>query len=328
MVLRDRLAGLLDVRGDRDQLEILGADLLLVERLLSDPLHHPVPVILAIQDDREVLDLAGLDEGQRLEQLVERPESNRKDDEALRVLHEHDRAHAEVAELHAEVDVLVQPLLEGELDVGADGQAAGLLRPTVGGLHDAGPATGDDREALLDERRGQPPSRAVVAVAPADAGRAEDADRRSDLRQRVEALDELAHDAQRSPRIGLLERDRRLPRPEQLLVLGALVAGALSPHHDGTAATLRLLLPAGHWLLSRSTRPGTDGTVTVPARLLHRRDRAGRITYWVDSIAGPSQARPPPGCPQHRRRRAARATRGALCGSRAAPHSRATAVGG
>ena len=109
----------------------------------------PVPVVLAVQHHREVLDLAGLDQRQRLEQLVERPEAAREDDEALGVLDEHDLAHEEVAELHAEVDVLVQALLEGQLDVAADGDAARLLRPAVGGLHDARAAAGDDREALL-----------------------------------------------------------------------------------------------------------------------------------------------------------------------------------
>ena len=70
--------------GDGEQVEVLRADLLLVQRLVPDPLHHPLPVVLAVQDDREVLDLAGLDQGQRLEQLVERPEAAGEDDEALR----------------------------------------------------------------------------------------------------------------------------------------------------------------------------------------------------------------------------------------------------
>ena len=62
-------------------------------------LQYSVPA----QDHREVVDLAGLDERQRLEQLVERAEPAGKDDEALRVLHEHRLAHEEVAEVQREV---------------------------------------------------------------------------------------------------------------------------------------------------------------------------------------------------------------------------------
>ena len=50
-------------------------------------------------------DLAGLDEGQRLEQLVEGAEAAGQDHEPIGVLDEHHLAREEVAELDAEVDV-------------------------------------------------------------------------------------------------------------------------------------------------------------------------------------------------------------------------------
>ncbi len=59
----------------------------------------------AHQHDREVAHLAGLDQGQGLEQLVHGPEAAGQDHEAVRVLHEHDLAGEEVAELDAQVDV-------------------------------------------------------------------------------------------------------------------------------------------------------------------------------------------------------------------------------
>ena len=65
------------------------------------------------EDDREVADLAGLDEGQRLEQLVERAEAAGQDHERVGVLHEHRLAGEEVAELDAEVDVRVEPTARG-----------------------------------------------------------------------------------------------------------------------------------------------------------------------------------------------------------------------
>ncbi len=57
------------------------------------------------EDDRIELDLAGLDQRQRLEQLVERAEAARQDDEALGRLHEADLARVEVLEGVGEVDV-------------------------------------------------------------------------------------------------------------------------------------------------------------------------------------------------------------------------------
>ena len=191
------------------------------------------------------------------------PKPAGKDDEPDRVLHEHDLPHEEVAELHAQVDVLVQALLEGQLDVGADGQAAALLRAAVRRLHDPRPAAREDREALFGQRRGQSTGRPVIAVAPADACGSEDADRRTDLRERIEALDELTHDAQRSPGIGLLEAGNGLPRAKELLVLRALVGPGLAAYHDGATTAVGLLLPTGHRYLSRSTLRGSNATVTT-----------------------------------------------------------------
>src|SRR6187549_1876443 len=271
MVTRDCLACLIDVARDRHEPQILGGDLLLVEGLLADPLHHPLPVLATVEHDREVLDLAGLDQGQRLEQLVEGPEATREDDEGLCVLHEHHLPHEEVAELHAEVDVLVQPLLEGQLDVAADGDAARLLRAAVGGLHHSGAATGDDREALLGERGGQPARRPVVAVPASDARRPKDADGRPNVREGVEALDELAHDPERPPGIGVLEVDGLPLRSEEFLILGPAFGGAPAAHHDRPATSLWFLLPTWHGHLSRSTasRGGWYGGRS-PARLLLR----------------------------------------------------------
>ena len=73
--------------------------------------------------------LAGLDQRQRLEQLVQRPEAAGKDDEALARLHEADLARVEVPERVLDVEVVVRPLLVGKLDVEADRQPSALLAP-------------------------------------------------------------------------------------------------------------------------------------------------------------------------------------------------------
>ena len=73
---------------------------------LDDPVQQPLPVRAADEDDREADHLVRLDEGQRLEELVERAEPAGQHDEPLGVLHEHRLAGEEVPEVHAEVDVL------------------------------------------------------------------------------------------------------------------------------------------------------------------------------------------------------------------------------
>ncbi len=161
-------------------------------------------------------DLAGLDQRERLEQLVHRAEAAREDDERLRVLHEHRLAHEEVAEVDGRGDVVVHPLLERQLDVAADRLAAGLRRALVRGLHDARPAAGDHGEAALGQAPRGLLRRSVHRLVRQDARAAEDADRRAEVRQGVEPLDELAHDAEDPPRVRVrefrLSQAFRLPR--------------------------------------------------------------------------------------------------------------------
>ena len=78
------LAGLVDVVGHPQELEIGEADVARGGDRPAQPVEQPAPVLGAEEDDREVLDLAGLDEGERLEQLVEGAEAAGEDDEALR----------------------------------------------------------------------------------------------------------------------------------------------------------------------------------------------------------------------------------------------------
>ena len=108
----------------------------------------------------------------------------------------------------------------------------------------------------------------------------------------VEALDELAHDPQHAPRVGVLEVVGRSARAEKLLILGAAGCGVrLAAHHHRSASAFRLFLPAWHWYLSRSTLWGADATVAARrhascfARVLPAGPRNG-----MNSIAGPDAA--------------------------------------
>ena len=153
---------------DEEEVEVLGRDHLLGERMPADPRQHPLPVALAHQDRGKVEDLAGLDQDERLEQLVERAEAAGEEDEALRGLDQHRLACVEVLEEVADVEVLVLELGAGELDREADREAAGLARAAVGRFHDPGAAAGDDREALLGEQPPRLPGKPVHRVALAD----------------------------------------------------------------------------------------------------------------------------------------------------------------
>jgi hypothetical protein len=95
-----------------------------------------------------MVDLAGLHQRQRLEQLVEGAEAAGEDDEGLGVLDEHRLAHEEVMEELGDVDVRVGPMLARQLDGQPDRYAVRLLGAAIGRFHDARASTGDDGEAV------------------------------------------------------------------------------------------------------------------------------------------------------------------------------------
>ncbi len=123
----------------------------------------------------------------------------------LEILDEHRLPDEEVAEVDREVGVAVLRLLEGEFDVAADRQPAGLVGPAVGGLHQAGAAAGDDGEAGLGQGPAHLPGRLVHRVVLAEPGRAEDRDRGADLGQGVDPVDELPLNPEDPPGVGVGE---------------------------------------------------------------------------------------------------------------------------
>ena len=97
--------------------------------------------------------------------------------------------------MSADVEVRVRLLLVRQLDVEADREAAGLPRAAVRGLHHAGAAAGDDREARLREPPARHPRIRVGRVVLPHPRRAEDRYRRPvDSLDRLEALVELLRD--------------------------------------------------------------------------------------------------------------------------------------
>src|SRR5919106_3967234 len=110
--------------GEREQVDVAGRDLALGDHSLPNPLDHPAPVVGADEHHRELGDLPGLDERERLPELVHGPEAAGEDHEPTRVADEHDLADEEVVELEADVAVGVAALLEGQLDAQPDRQCA------------------------------------------------------------------------------------------------------------------------------------------------------------------------------------------------------------
>src|SRR5439155_23618327 len=100
-----------------------GVDLGAAEQLVLDPVDQAAPVGRVVKDDGEAVDLVRLDQRERLEQLVEGAEAAGEQDEALGVLDEHGFATEEVAEVDRQVNVGVDGLLVGQLDVAADREA-------------------------------------------------------------------------------------------------------------------------------------------------------------------------------------------------------------
>jgi len=51
-----------------------------------DPIHKALPISSVYEDDRHRVDTFGLHKGDRLEELIKRAETSRKDDKGLRIL--------------------------------------------------------------------------------------------------------------------------------------------------------------------------------------------------------------------------------------------------
>src|SRR6266571_5463807 len=209
--LPHELHGLRGAVGNVQQVEILRGDLPLPRHPVAQPVGEALPVLPAEENDREVLHLAGLDQRERLEQLVHRAVTAGKHDERGRVLHEHRLADEKVAEVDRPLHVRVETLLVRQLDVAADGQPVAFLTAAIRGLHDPRAAAGDDREPFLREHARGLDRLCVVGILGRGARGPEDGDGAVDVGERVESLDELSHDSQYPPRVGPGER-APLPR--------------------------------------------------------------------------------------------------------------------
>ena len=142
-----------------------------------------------------------MDERERLEELVERPESAGHDDIPCGVFHEHHLACEEMFEVKCLFLVPVRSLFLGKLDVEPDRESGPTPGSTVRRFHDPFPSPGDDGISLAREGFRHLAGGLVRPVAPFRAGAAEYGDGRADGAEGFEPLDELAHDAEHAPRL-------------------------------------------------------------------------------------------------------------------------------
>ena len=160
----DDVADLLRLIDQVNAVDVLLNDIVRGEHFLAHPVDQSAPVVGAEKDHWEIGDLLGLNQCQRVEQLVQRAEAAGKRDERLGVLHKHHLADEEIAEGHSPVDEFVDLLLERKLDVAADGERSGLARPAIGCLHDPRAPAGDDGKACFSDQLRRAHGRVVVLV--------------------------------------------------------------------------------------------------------------------------------------------------------------------
>src|SRR5215468_8293544 len=185
---------------DRFQnIQILDADHLFPQQCIADPVQQTLPVFLADQDNRKRLDLARLDEGDRLKQFIQRAESPREDHKGDRVFYEHDFSNEEISEVQKLVRKDVWFLLQGQLDVQANGCATAFGGSSVRGFHHAGASSRDHRVTVLSQQARYRVSAFVRNAAGKRARRPKNGNSGRDLGKHFEAFDEFGDDAKNAP---------------------------------------------------------------------------------------------------------------------------------
>ena len=129
---------------------------------LLDVIHQFPVEFPAKEDDREILDLAGLDEGQRFEEFIQSPESPGDDDKGVGVFDQQRLPDEEVSDIDPLIEVRVGVLLHREHDVAAHRAAADILGTSIGCFHETGSAPGHDGESQLGDLGGQSPRQIVI----------------------------------------------------------------------------------------------------------------------------------------------------------------------
>ena len=163
----------------------------------SHQLGHIQPVLLPMNDDREIRDLAGLNQSESLEQLVGCSQSSRHDDEGVRVLEKKHLSHEKVIERDPAVQVGIRLLLLRKPDIASDRSTAGVLCSAIRRFHGPGSASRHDSEAQAGEALSHFTGGRIVAMILCEPRAAENGDTWPDEVQVSETSDELPKNVQR-----------------------------------------------------------------------------------------------------------------------------------
>ena len=173
------------------------------------------------------------------------------------------------------------------------------LAAAVGGFHDPRAAARDHGEAALRDAVADLPRSRVVGRVGLDARRPEDRHGQADAREHVEAVDELAHDAQHAPRIGVDEagillalQEPFVGRPHALLgrPLGGHAADAAMIGHTLSLTRIVSASAAASTLPPESTTPmRSPGTAPAAIAAIAMAD-VGSISSLVVSQTSASAA--------------------------------------
>src|SRR5512144_2925294 len=198
-------ADLLGLVHDVHEVDVFWADISLRKHRISEPSEQSFPITSADQNDGETPDFFGLNERKRFEEFIHGPKAPGEYDIPDGVLHEHQLPYEKVAEFDPDVLKLVRGLLQRKIDVQADGDASGVLRALVCRLHDAGPSSRDDGEAVLRQTLGHLQALAVVRRTRRETRASENRHGGSDAAQGLETLHQFGHDSEHTPGIGFCQ---------------------------------------------------------------------------------------------------------------------------
>src|ERR1700745_3674982 len=109
-------------------------------------------------------DLAVLNQSERLEELVERPDAAGHNDEGVGIFYQQRFANEKIMQPDTTIEIHVGYLLEWQLDGASNCPAPDLFCAAVGRLHNTWAAAGHYREAEPCNRRAHLPGQFVMRI--------------------------------------------------------------------------------------------------------------------------------------------------------------------
>ncbi len=106
-----------------------------------DVFEQGLMVFPAEQNNGELGNGLGLNQGECFEQFIERAETPGHNDECIRIFDKQNLTDKEMFECNGTVGIWISLLLKGELDVTTDGFSIVLVCPAIGCFHNAGATT-------------------------------------------------------------------------------------------------------------------------------------------------------------------------------------------